>query len=54
MVKAGNITGLLRDLINSRGKEFGIKGANAIDCDSLIVVDSDDMEHKITIDDVEI
>lgn len=54
MVKAGNITGLLRDLINSHGKEFGIKSANVVDCDSLIVVDIDDMDHKIMIDGVEI
>jgi hypothetical protein len=54
MVKAGNMTGLLRDLINSYGKEFGIKSAKVADCDELIVVDVDNAEHKIMIDGVEI
>lgn len=54
MVRAGNVTGLLRDLINAHGKEFGIKSAIATDCDSLSIVDVDDMEHKVMIDGVEI
>lgn len=54
MVEAGNITGILRDLINTHGKEFGIKSAVVRDCDELLVVDVDNMEHKIMIDGVEI
>lgn len=54
MVEAGNITGLLRDLINSHGKEFDIKNAVAMDCDTLYVVDIDNIEHKVKIDGVEI
>ena len=54
MVEAGNVTGLLRDLINTHGKEFGIKSAKETDCDELLVVDVDNMEHKVMIDGVEI
>jgi hypothetical protein len=54
MVEAGNITGILRDLINTHGKEFGLKSAVATDCDELLVVDVDNMEHKLMIDGVEI
>jgi hypothetical protein len=54
MVKAGNITGLLRDLIVAYGKEFGMKSVVAMDCDSLYVTDVDNVEHKVIIDGVEI
>jgi hypothetical protein len=54
MVEAGNITGLLRDLINAYGKEFGIENAVAMDCDTLYIVDIDNTEHKVIIDGVEI
>lgn len=49
MVEAGNMTGMLRDLINSHGKEFGIKSAKATDCDELLVVDVDNTEHRILV-----
>lgn len=54
MVEVGNITGLLRDLINAHGKEFGIKNAIATDCDSLYIVDVDNKGHDVTIDGAEI
>lgn len=54
MVEAGNVTGLLRDLINVHGKAFGFKSAIATDCDSLYIVDIDNTEHKVIIDGVEI
>lgn len=49
MVEAGNVTGLLRNLINAHGKEFGIKSAEAVDFDELCVIDIDDDEHYVTI-----
>jgi hypothetical protein len=54
MVEAGNITGLLRHLINAHGKEFGIKNVIAMDCDTLYIVDVDNAQHKVMIDGVEI
>jgi hypothetical protein len=53
VVESGDITGLLRDLINSHGKDFGIKSAIATDCDELLVVDTDNKEHKVMIDGID-
>lgn len=53
MVEAGNMTGMLRDLINSHGKAFGIKSVKAAYYDKLLVVDADNMEYKIMIDGID-